>query len=94
MLIEETRKVEHVESTPVKRICDFCQKEIDCSNWFLITTGHHDWGNDSIDSVEHYDACSSRCTIGFAEKYIRDAGEDKFNTKYIEIEHKRSISAW
>ena len=94
MLIEEERKVECVETTPVKRVCDFCQKEIDCSNWFRITTGHNDWGNDSCESIVNYDACSSRCAIDFAEEYIREAGEHKFNTKHIEIEHKRSIYAW
>lgn len=94
MLIEEERKIERVETTPVKRICDFCQKEIDCSNWFRITTSHHDWGNDSCDSIEHKDACSAKCALAFATDYIQKSEADKYNTKEITIEHERSISAW
>lgn len=94
MLIEEKRKVEKIETKPIKRICDICQKEIDCNNWFTITTSHHDWGNDSCESLETKDACSSKCVLKFASEYIEEAEKNKFNTRDIKIEHRRSIYAY
>lgn len=86
-------KKEHtiIKETPVKVICDICWKEVDPNNWFRITTSHHDWGNDSIDSYEQFDACSHKCAISFVNDYLREAYENEYNTKDIEIEHMRSI---
>lgn len=40
--------------------CDVCKKDITGKYW-ILTTHHDDWGNDSIDSFEHYDLCSKEC---------------------------------
>lgn len=86
-------KKEHtiIKETPVKVICDVCGNEVNPKNWFRITTSHSDWGNDSIDSYESFDVCSDKCAVMFASKYLKDAYEDEYNTKDIEIEHRRSI---
>lgn len=70
--------------------CDRCGKEIlpkpyrdrdDSSKYYKVTTGHHDWGNDSCDSIEHRDICH-QCIGNFTTEYFQD-GRD---TAYIEIE--------
>lgn len=75
--------------------CDICGKiiPVKCNAWqnearqyFEITTGHHDWGNDSCDSIETVDVCPE-C----APKYIADYLESCSLTGYIEVE---SQEAW
>lgn len=79
------------EAVPVKRICDICGEIVDESNWFRINTRHYDWGNDSVESLETRDACSPKCVLKFTEEYVSDSYNSKFNTKEIEIEHRRSL---
>lgn len=95
---KETTKVVREEVT-IKRICDNCGKEIAISyrtgygdeyNYFCITTHHSDWGNDSIDSYETYDACCPTCAVQMAEKYLNKAYPGR-NTKEIDIEHVRDL---
>ena len=101
---DKYKTMRHVveENLVVGKICDICRKEImptsvsprGCSlhntPFFEITTGHHDWGNDSVDSIEIKHACSPECLMKFVGKYVtRDfAG---YNTDYIDIEH---VSGW
>jgi len=103
MRVVETKEITKVvqEEVTVKRICDNCGKEITISrktglgnqyNYFLITTHHHDWGNDSIESYEYYDACCPTCALEMAEKYLVNAYSDR-NTKEIEIEHVRGLES-
>lgn len=91
MNIVEKKTVAVVKEVTVGVKCDFCGKQVDHRNYFHITTSHHDWGNDSIDSYEYMDACCPECVMGFAEKYIQSAYEDKHNTRRIEVEHRRTI---
>lgn len=103
MRVVETKEITKVvkEEVTAKRICDNCGKEIAVShktcygneyNYFCITTRHHDWGNDSIDSYETYDACCPTCALEMAEKYLTNAYSG-YNTKEIEIEHVRSLNS-
>ena len=102
MRVVETKEVTKVvkEEATTKRICDNCEKEITIShitgygnmyNYFRITTHHCDWGNDSIDSYETYDACCPKCALEMAEKYLTNAYPG-CNTKTIEIEHVRGLN--
>lgn len=79
------------EAVPTKRICDICGETVDESNWFRIITMHSDWGNDSAESLETRDACSPKCVLKFTEEYVVDSYDSKFNTKEIEIVHRRSL---
>lgn len=59
--------------------------------WFKVTTGHHDWGNDSVDSIETKELCCE-CIKSEFEQYHNYAtktnGEGNImNSEYIEIEH-------
>ena len=67
--------------------CDICGKFIEAvlnrnkNTYFYVTTGHLDWGNDSIDSIEKQDVCPD-CIHDFVSNYLRDCN----STEYIEIE--------
>lgn len=67
------------------RFCDFCKKEITKEHW-RIHTYHNDWGNDSCDSYEDFDACSPDCLQKAFDKYIEESS-DGLNTCHIEVEH-------
>jgi len=85
----------------VGKKCDICGKEIPPTviphrygepihDYYEVTTHHDDWGNDSVESYERFEACSPECANKLWEKYIRDSA-GKTNTMYIEIEH---INCW
>ena len=81
IIYKRRRLVEGVE-------CDVCKKIITPKDWkspecryFHIITGHHDWGNDSIDSIEHYDVCP-HCVGKFMTDYLSRAK----GTEYLDVE--------
>lgn len=85
------------EDVIVCRKCDVCSKPIEPIDanenyhYFVVTTHHHDWGNDSIESYEHYDACCPECALKIAENYLHNAYKTPYNSRTIEIEHCRSL---
>ena len=98
MKITEKKEVTRttVEEVITGRKCDVCKRDINevtgaygwyKYNYFLIHTWHNDWGNDSVDSHEYYDACCSECAIKFASKYLHDAQSGGKNTMAMEVEH-------
>ena len=69
---------------PVSGKCDVCGKELlpvnkdqlpghcketEIYDYYRITTHHHDWGNDSIDSYEYVDCCCLDCALKFVAHY-------------------------
>lgn len=89
MIKRKYEKKEHVVREDVlveeKRFCDMCGKEITDHHW-EVTTGHRDWGNDSCDSIEDHDVCSSECLMKLFEEYSKESN-DKHNSMYFEVEH-------
>lgn len=69
-------------------ICDICDRIVPPSKfkskdsrYFEVMTGHHDWGNDSCESIQHLDICPN-CINDFMTKYV-----DEINgTEYFELE--------
>lgn len=55
--------------------------------YYKVTTGHNDWGNDSIDSVENLDICED-CLDYFFMEYHEKMNKIFNNSRYIEIEHE------
>lgn len=55
-------------------LCDACGKraEGDPDDWVGVRWGHNDWGNDSVESGDDWDACSPACLL----KLLRRAAED------------------
>lgn len=98
MIKRITRKVmkEVEETVSSVGICDICGKEFNyetlpyrqpMSSYYDITTGHHDWGNDSVDSVESRDACCDECLLKFIQEWLKNRSVTCSNTAYIDI-HK------
>lgn len=59
-------------------------------SYYHVTAGHHDWGNDSVDSITHMDICPS-CLVNEYSDYV-DRASKGFNTEYINIEHECTYS--
>lgn len=96
MIKKITRKVmKEVEETVESiGVCDICGKEFHydpglagnkIASYYHIATGHHDWGNDSIDSVESRDACCDECLFRFIQEWLKDKDVIRSNTAYIDI---------
>ena len=92
--VEEVTSKKEVE---VGIVCDVCVKTIQTEEqmkkrfceggyYYSIRTGHRDWGNDSIDSCEHKDACSEKCMLEYINKYVEEEGS---STAYLEFERER-----
>ena len=99
----ETKEVirKNIESVTIARICDCCKKEIipvekrsygDRYSYFVLTTSHSDWGNDSCESIMEYDACSVECALKLAGEYLDDA-QGFSNTGEIQIKHANTLEA-
>ena len=70
--VQETRMVTGIE-------CDICNKVIPVSKgieskYFEVTTGHHEWGNDSCESIEHHDICPDCMEVLSAEANQKASG--------------------
>lgn len=65
MYKKETKEVKEQRQVIVAVICDNCGKEHKGSKmpkeWHSFYGSHHEWGNDSVDSVEDYMVCSPKC---------------------------------
>lgn len=66
-----------------KTSCDGCSTEIK-GPYFEVDTYHHDWGNDSCDSLEEFDFCSVQCLTPHMTKYL----EKSCGTECYEIKRK------
>jgi len=95
------KKIVIVQDCVVGKKCDICGKEIPPTviphkygdpvyDYYEITTHHNDWGNDSIDSYEHFDACSPECAYKLWDEYIHNSRGVR-NTRCIEVEH---VNCW
>lgn len=100
--IKEVREVTEVKEKVIGfvKTCDVCGKVIydtredvpmlgaHGQHWWELTTGHCDWGNDSIDSIEDFDLCSPDCLRHKLEEYIKDSNHE-INSCYFNVEHER-----
>lgn len=75
--------------------CDRCERVIpvmvyggvkDDSQYYSVTTGHHNWGSESDESIEQFDICPG-CIVGFVSNYLSDK---KYSTAYIDIERNHA----
>lgn len=77
--------------------CDICNKVIpvrgntDNRRYFEITTGHSDWGNDSIESMETVDVCPD-CVTKYIEDYLRDCSNTAYLNLRVEIAYPSNQS--
>lgn len=59
-------------------------------SYYHVTSGHNDWGNDSVDSIVVSDICPS-CLVNEYSDYV-DRASKGFNSEYIRIEHENTYS--
>ena len=98
-----TRKVTKQvnESYGLKITCDICGKVIcdfdatpprsstgESAEYFALTTGHHDWGNDSPDSIENIDICSDDCVKIALIDYLNESKGS--TTAYFQLSKGRA----
>lgn len=85
----KVKRVEQIDVVIGKEItCDVCGKVIMKKNekrivfsigdYWTLTTGHHDWGNDSCDSIEFFDLCSRECLTSKFDEYVKLGGSAYF----------------
>ena len=74
-----------------KLCCDKCGKEIKPGLYFAVTTGHHDWGNDSCESIEHHDYCSHSCLVEALNDFYFKKHKNS-STAYFEIEREYFVA--
>lgn len=73
-----------IKKTRVGVKCDVCGKELqNDSSFWRLSTHHHDWGNDSIDSYKHFDLCSRECINKKLDEYIENCKMS--NTQEFEL---------
>lgn len=67
-----------VQRAIVSTTCDHCGREErgEPDGWVSIDFGHSDWGNDSVESDERWDACSAPCLVALLGK-IADGYDPK-----------------
>ena len=99
----EPRMVEEKVVVERKLFCDKCGKEIKPGHYFKVTTGHEEWGNDSIDSIEDHDYCSYLCLEEalsdylFKDDYGKNSSSAFFEIRrkyFIGIENEKMVYKW
>ena len=72
-------------------VCDNCDKHFDITKqdgtFYHVHSGHHEWGNDSVDSIDDLDACCDECLIALVNKWLEEW--KGYSTAYIEINRRR-----
>ena len=74
--------------TSQKRYCDVCKTQITGHYW-SICTQHSDWGAESVESIEHTDACSASCLMEKLAEYVENSNGEN-NTYEIEVVHQKT----
>lgn len=68
-------------------VCDSCGKHLDITKqngtYYSVLSGHHDWGNDSPDSMEELDACCDECLTALVNEWLEQW--KGYPTAYIDI---------
>lgn len=75
-------KLIYSEKTREKNSPQFPKKYI---SYYSVTTGHNDWGNDSVESIEQMDICSPGCLRSLFDDYC--GYYEGTGSQYMNIEH-------
>ena len=102
MELKHEKTVTVIEKRPIctSVYCDSCNKHIYTTvrpgmsyngnrsivDYYKITTGHNDWGNDSVDSINYQTLCPD-CFMDEVVKF-KNRSIGRQNTEYIVIDHE------
>jgi hypothetical protein len=56
--------------------------------WVHFHSYHNDWGNDSIESHEDWDACSWNCYLEVVRRIFDEYGDGKFGSNTLVVDSK------
>lgn len=67
--------------------CDQCGRTEsgEPDDWIGIDFGHHDWGNDSVESGDHWDACSAPCLLALVARIGEDYENHSNPTLWVHL---------
>ena len=61
-------------------------------SYYVVTTGHNDWGNDSCESVDRKVVCPKCLTEEYSEYVNNINNANIWNTMYMNIEHEANYT--
>ena len=82
--IMRTERVE--QKIVVQTQCDICKKLAEGDGpdgWLSLSSGHSEWGNDSVDSMDHHDVCSYACCMTAVREVFDRFGE--YESLYMDV---------
>jgi len=95
MEVKERKEVTEVKMVTIARKCDVCGKihkgKYTPDEWHTFSHSHNEWGNDSVDSIEHHEVCSPKCYLVKFKECIKDlsgrnsAEIDSFDIKFARL---------
>ncbi len=110
MIFNETKEIvkKIYESVPVSGKCDICEKQFwkttelggsyfhdePIFDYYRITTQHHNWGYESLDSIKTHEFCCIDCMLKFIRNYWEEnrkhyiIGRDTYE---MEITHESAL---
>ena len=72
MRITEKQMIE--EEVTIGYTCDACGETVKTNrfpqDWTTLVAMHHEWSNDSVDSIVDYDVCSKHCYFSILNKFL------------------------
>lgn len=85
--IEQEKSV--TQKTVVGYICDQCGNEVflyddESDKWVTFSHGHCAWGNDSGDSVAHFNLCSPACYL----KQLKESADEMGDNQGAQVDRK------
>lgn len=84
------KKVERSLKVLNKITCDVCDGNIIIGSeqlYYEVESSHNHWGNDSIESIKHFDLCSKKCLTYHFKNFMNDANSDGYS---YEIETEKA----
>jgi hypothetical protein len=84
------KEVVKIEEVYIGFQCDYCKKKFnrdenddDDDDYYSFNSHHSYWGDDSIESYDHYEVCSGKCFIGKVKEILKNE-----NCRTLKIDDK------
>jgi hypothetical protein len=86
--MRHTRDEPRPQQVTYKTSCDACAKEVpgEPDVWHHFERHHGDWGNDSVESWDYFDACCWECYVAIVRREFDDYGDYGGEVPTLEID--------
>lgn len=80
-MAQRTRSQQVTQEVTYEVACDACGKTVavepqrgtvEPAGWAHFSSGHSEWGNDSIDTYDEHDACSFPCYVTVVRRLVEE----------------------